>query len=510
MRWLVLLRSVIRTAGVVLLTAALALLGLRTGRGAGHVPAVWWANAALVSIMLLQAARGRPARRRKGSEPRRIRLRWILAGGARRRWPMLLAAGYAGNVIAHVLVGDSLSQTLALSACDIGETTIAAYSVGWALGKSVDLTEQRELVRFVGLAVLLGPLVASLAAGLVLHILIGSDMMVSLRWFPPSALGMSVIPPLVLGLARRDTWQLFRPERLGATLVYLFTTAVATIAIFSRSEFVLLFLVIPPLLFLVVRLGLGGGALGCCVVAAIGTDYTVARHSGPLSRLDPQLENRILMLQIFLATAVLSVSGVGVVLADLKRATREIRESEMRYRSLAASMEMLATLDPLTRVANRRRFDETLEKEWQRAQRGKWPLSLVLIDADFFKAYNDEYGHMAGDQCLKQIANTMSEMARRPGDLVARVGGEEFAMVLPGTDADGALSMAEELRRRIEAMSFRHAGNPVGMVTVTGGCAALVPSRGNTTSDLFAAADSALYAAKHAGRNCVQRAQEGR
>ncbi|HTW49867.1 MAG TPA: diguanylate cyclase [Acidobacteriaceae bacterium] len=498
-----------RIAGVIALTAALAWLGLYSGRGAGRVPAVWWANAALVSVLLLQSAE--PERQSGGPSepglPKSEPFLWnLLAGGRRRHWPILLVAGYAGNVIAHWLMHDPPSQMLLLSACDILETSIAAYGVGFALGDRVDLTEQKQLLQFVAFAVILGPLVASLAAGVILRWLVGSSMAVSLRWFPPSALGMSVIPPLVLGLARRETWELFRPSRLAKTLLYLFLIAAATVIIFSRSDFAMLFLIIPPLLFLVVRLGLSGGALGCCVVAALGTDFTIGRHSALLTQLDPSLEHRIFMLQLFLATAVLSVSVVAVVLADLQRASRDVRESEMRYRTLAASMEMLAALDPLTQVANRRCFDEALDREWQRALRARTPLSLVLFDADYFKAYNDRYGHLAGDDCLRKIADTFTSTVRRPADLVARFGGEEFGIILPDTDAAGAFRLAESLRNRVERLGWSHAASPSGIVTLSGGCASMTPLVGETATDLLNSADEALYEAKRQGRNRIESA----
>lgn len=502
------MRLGIRIAGVVLLTAGLAWLGLYSGRGAGHVPAVWWANAALVSVMLLDAGvssrTGNSAGEHADGPPRVGDIPKVSGAARRRFWPYLLAAGYVGNVIAHLVMGDPLSQVFALSACDVLETAIAAYSVGFALTDGVDLTQQRQLLPFIGFAVLLGPFVASVAAGVILRWLAGSSMAVSLRWFPPSALGMSVIPPLVLGLARRDTWDLFRRGRLLNTVLYLFTIAAATTLIFLHSDFALLFLVVPPLLFLVVRLGISGGALGCCVVAAIGTDFTIGPHSGALSLLDPSLEHRILLLQMFLATAVLSVSVVGVVLAELQRAGRDVRESEARYRSLAASMELLATLDPLTELANRRRFDDTLEAEWQRALRGRSPISLVIFDADYFKDYNDRYGHIAGDQCLRKIASVMKATTRRPADLVARFGGEEFGIILPDTDAEGAITLAENLRRKIEELGFSHAASPNGVVTLSGGCATLTPMAGEDLADLLSSADEALYEAKRQGRNRIE------
>jgi diguanylate cyclase (GGDEF)-like protein len=502
----------IRLAGVIALTAALAWLGLYSGRGAGRVPAVWWANAALVSVMLLEASERQPREPQPEdpveapAPPSRPLLSGVLAGGRRRHWPLLLAAGYVGNIIAHVLMHDTPSQVVLLSACDIAETAIAAYSVGFALGDRVDLTEQKQLLQFVAFAVILGPLVASLAAGIILHWLVGSSMAVALRWFPPSALGMSVIPPLVLGLARRETWELFKPGRLTNTLLYLFMIAAATILVFSRSDFAMLFLIIPPLLFLVVRLGLSGGALGCCVVAALGTDFTIGKRTRTLMQLDPSLEHRIFMLQMFLATAVLSVSVIAVVLAELQRASRDVRKSEMRYRTLAASMEMLAALDPLTKVANRRCFDEALDREWQRALRSRTPLSLVLFDADYFKSYNDRYGHVAGDDCLRKIADTFTSTVRRPADVVARFGGEEFGIILPETDAAGAYGLAESLRNRIERMGWTHAASPAGVVTLSGGCASMTPLVGETATDLLNSADEALYEAKRQGRNRIESA----
>ena len=236
---------------VVALTALLAWVGLASGRGAGHVPAIWWANAALASVILLD--------------------------DRRRSWLPLFAAGYIGNVLGHLYFGDPIWETFCLSACDVGEAAIAVLGVSYAVGRRVDLTQQRQLLRFVAFAVLLGPAVASVAASLLLHWVTGSALMVTFVWFPASALGMSVVIPLVLGLARRETRELFLPNRLANTLLYLFMIAVATTAIFSRADFPWLFLIFPPLLFLVVRLGLSGGVLGCCVVAAIGMYFFFAR-----------------------------------------------------------------------------------------------------------------------------------------------------------------------------------------------------------------------------------------
>jgi diguanylate cyclase (GGDEF)-like protein len=475
------LRLALKIVGVVALTAALAWVGLASGRGAGHVPAIWWANSAPASVILLDR---------------------------RRRWLLLLIAGYAGNVIGHCLFGDPVWETLALSACDIGETAIAVFGVAFALGRRVDFTQQRQLVRFIAFAVLLGPLVASASAGLVLHWATGSPLAVSLAWFPASALGMSVVVPVVLGLARSETRDLFLPNRLANTVLYLLMIASATTVIFSHSDFPWLFLIFPPLLFLVVRLGLSGGALGCCVVAAIGTQFTVSARVGPLSQLaDPSLEHRILILQLFLATAVLSVSVVAVVLAELKRAHRAAALSEENYRELASSMETMATEDALTEVANRRHFDRTILNEWKRAIRTRAPISLLLLDVDRFKDFNDLYGHLEGDNCLRRIARIAAEACRRASDTVARIGSEEFAIILPGTPAAGALETAERLREDVMLQAVPHAANAPLVVTISVGCATIVPIEGADVTEIIAAADAALYTAKNAGRNRVVVAQ---
>jgi diguanylate cyclase (GGDEF)-like protein len=486
-----------------LLVGGLAWMGMETGLMAGHAPAVWWANAALTAVLLLDAD-GYEAKKETAA---RKSLRAEAVSGARtRNWPILLAAAFVGDVIAHLLLNATGLRSAAISTCDIAEAAIAAYGMALACRGRFDLTRQDQLIRFVVIAVLLAPMVAGSMAAVALNILDGSPLAAGLAWFPPSALGMSIVPPLVLGLARRETWELFHTRRLVKTLIYLALIVGATAAIFLRSEFALLFLVIPPLLLLVLRLGIGGGALGCVLIALTGTNFIVVREGTPGLRIDYALEHRIVLLQLFLATTVLSVSVVGVVLEELKRAGREVQESEMRYRSLAASMEMLASIDPLTHLANRRRFDEALLQEWQRAMRTRAPLSLVLFDADYFKSYNDCFGHIAGDTCLRKIADKMSETARRPADLVARFGGEEFAVLLPHTPLEGARMLAEQIRKLIEEMAFPLPASPAGVLTLSGGCATGLPGSTGTPLDLLDAADAALYEAKRNGRNRIESA----
>lgn len=170
-------------------------------------------------------------------------------------------------------------------------------------------------------------------------------------------------------------------------------------------------------------------------------------------------------------------------------------------------LEELSATDGLTGLANWRTFNSHLHAEWRRAVRARSPLALVMADIDHFKAYNDTCGHLAGDACLRRVASAMLGIARRTADLIGRWGGEEFALLLPGTPEEGTVAVAEAMRSAIEELGIPHPSSSVGpVVTLSLGLAVLVPEEGMSPNDLVAAADAALFAAKREGRNRVRRA----
>ena len=178
------------------------------------------------------------------------------------------------------------------------------------------------------------------------------------------------------------------------------------------------------------------------------------------------------------------------------------RELARRVKAEAA-LETLARTDALTKLANRRHFDESLDGEWRRAARAGVSLSLLMIDADHFKAYNDHFGHPAGDQLLIQIAQCIRDQVHRPGDLPCRIGGEEFAVLLPETGADGAFAVAENIRWAVLNLGATHPTALSGVASVSIGIATIVPVLTQSSEVLTEAADAALYAAKRDGRNRV-------
>ena len=168
-------------------------------------------------------------------------------------------------------------------------------------------------------------------------------------------------------------------------------------------------------------------------------------------------------------------------------------------------LEELSRVDGLTGIANRRRLDEELDREWKRMLREKRPLSVVLCDIDHFKLYNDTYGHGGGDECLIRVANAIKDSVNRPGDLTARYGGEEFCLVLPETSGMGALQIAELVRKNVYELHMEHKSSPMAeVVTLSLGVATLIPDIGSHPSVLLEAADRALYQAKGNGRNRVE------
>ncbi len=194
-------------------------------------------------------------------------------------------------------------------------------------------------------------------------------------------------------------------------------------------------------------------------------------------------------------------------LAQLQRdvALRALRDLKMELERKNKELETISCRDGLTGVLNRRGFDDYLAKEWLRASREGNELGLVLIDVDNFKAYNDNYGHQAGDECLRRVASAFGISLKRPSDIVARYGGEEFALILPETGVRGSLMLAETLRIAVESLRITHDySSTANYITVSMGACIMIPQPGKTSEEMIFRADKALYGAKNAGRNCVR------
>lgn len=189
---------------------------------------------------------------------------------------------------------------------------------------------------------------------------------------------------------------------------------------------------------------------------------------------------------------------------ELRALQNKLEKSNLQLEESNKELQRLSSLDGLTGIANRRQFDHSLENEWQRALRNCSELSLIMIDIDFFKLYNDSHGHQAGDDCLRAVARALDSITSRPTDLVARYGGEEFAAILPDTSLAGAQQVAEKMADAVKALGLKHEASKVSdIVTLSIGVASLAPRGHGRANDLVALADVALYRAKEKGRNQI-------
>jgi diguanylate cyclase (GGDEF)-like protein len=420
----------------------------------------------------------------------------------RRFWLYYFAVGLAADTLADVLYGDAFKLAVGVSVANSVEVILSSVLLTRWFGSPFNLSKRRPLIGFLLVAVL-GATAVAAAIGSSWTLLFqdaGPWWQMFRTWWLGDIIGMAIMAPLVFVLLRPGFWEVLQPKRLANTLALLMFPAIATVLVFIDDKDPLIFFIFPALLFVVFRLGFPGAVLSVVVIAFISISLTVAGH-GPLMLIRDQshhMLHRIVVVQIFLAVSLFTAFPVAALLEDRKELEISLQRSEARYRALANA-------DGLTGLANRRWFDDRLEEEWRLAIEMRQPLALLLIDVDFFKAFNDLCGHIRGDECLRQIAGIITDALPREVGAASRFGGEEFAVILPNTSMTIALDVAERLREAVAATKIPHGESPQGIQTISVGVAAFVPDRGESSVELLKAADSALYCAKGLGRNRVER-----
>ncbi len=586
------------------LTLATGLLSLSLSQHLSHLNPIWWSNGVLLAAVL---------------------------ASRRQSWPMLLIAGGAAILLAHVAIIHTFGYwVVLLTLCNLLEVLVAAWVLRFWMGESFDLTGTEKLWRFVLTAVLVAPCISGIFASLLRHYSQGVPFLhAMMQWYFADALGIATATPVAFALYRGQVQDIWRQDKTRQNLLLLLLLTLVTAICFLQPSVALLFLLFPALLVVVVQTGWTGGGVGVLLIALIAVILT-GLNFGPMASLpDVSLRTKTVDLQLFLASCSICGTIVSAIFDERRKLLNLAIENERRFRSLAESspdvmvltdlagrrlyvssaaksllgwtpkdllgktyqsgivhpddvpaleesmndvrrtgegrtltyrcqhkdgsyvwveaslmlyrdmqshdpigfvnvvrdissrkaaeermqnayleLQALAEIDALTGVANRRHFDKVLDAEWRRAIRTGSPTALLLIDVDWFKNYNDIYGHLEGDVCLRSIATWISVCIHRSTDLVARFGGEEFAVILPDTDEKGAVALAERIRAEIETRSSPHSGNQYGVITISAGCASQLPMRGTSSTQLIDAADKALYRAKSGGRNRVMRASD--
>ena len=304
------------------------------------------------------------------------------------------------------------------------------------------LRKPRIFPRFIA-ALLLGPGVSGVLAAIYFHLHDGQGYLSAFDdWAAADALGIAAIMPLALSFDSAEMREIFRWRSIPKTVVVLALAFGCAVAVFSISRYPLLFLLFPALLLVDTQLDFAGSAIAVLVTSFIAVYYTT-HGKGPFGVWPKDLAvSSNVALQIYVGFQLVALFPASIMILERKRMGWELRDTN-------AQLLLLASLDGLTGIANRRSFDEYFAQEWNRAIRLQTPLAFIMIDIDHFKQFNDLYGHHSGDQCLQAVAAALKGEVQRIQDHLARFGGEEFSLLLPHTDIDGAMHLAEKLRSAV-------------------------------------------------------------
>ena len=410
------------------------------------------------------------------------------------KWPaMLLGIGIGmgiGEYLDHNPVGSVVVQRfISLTEVAISASLLPAFSSleEW-------LHKPRIFMRFVA-ALFLGPAISGVMAAVFFHRLNGQSYLSAFDdWAVADALGIAAIMPLALSFSSIEMRGLFRRAALPKTITVLTLAFAAAFMVFSVSRYPLVFLLYPALLLTDSQLGFSGSAIAVAGTSFIAV-YLTTNGTGPFGIWPHNLlVSSDVALQIYLGFHLVALFPASLMLMERRRMAATLRDTNEQ-------LLLLASLDGLTGIANRRSLDEYFAQEWNRAIRLQTPLALIMIDIDHFKQFNDIYGHHEGDRCLNAVAATLNSEVQRIQDHLARFGGEEFALLLPHTDVNGAMYLAEKMRLSVLGLGIENSGSPMGRVTISLGCGAVTPANGEDSVALLQLADAALYEAKRNGRN---------
>jgi diguanylate cyclase (GGDEF)-like protein len=423
----------------------------------------------------------------------------------RRMWPVLLASVALGTGVGEYIDDNSLRATLVQRVLSVLEVALSASLLPPFVSLATWLPKPGLYPRFAA-AVLFGPVVSGLLAAAYAHWVESTPFLAAFNgWALADAMGIAAVLPLVLAL-RSTRPSAFAGVRQRLLAIGTLTTAVAVMAvIFIISQYPLIFVLYPLLMLVDWLLGIFGSSIALCCACVLAVFLTEHGY-GPFADAAALGMSRNLAVQLYLGFHLIGFLPISILFFEQRRMDKELRDS-------LARTSALASLDSLTGVANRRTFDSQLEERWRLAARNQKCVALLMIDADHFKEFNDRLGHQAGDACLCALAAALSRCVTRPGDLVARFGGEEFVVLLPETPPEGARHVAETIRAAIYNLAIAHpaalttfgagVSPQLRRLTVSIGCAAVIPPPGAQFQQLIELADQALYRAKGAGRNCV-------
>jgi diguanylate cyclase (GGDEF)-like protein len=464
--------ALIRLAWVLPLATFFSWLGIVLSHQSEGIATIWFSNGLIFSLLITQP---------------------------KRRWLPYFLAGLAADTLADMIYGDPFKLAFGVSLANSVEVVTSALLLTRWFGYPLDLRRRRSLIGFLVISVLgATALTSALGAFWTLQLVPGPPWWQMFRtWYLGDLLGMAVLAPPIIMVQQPGFFAMFNRRELPHTLLVLAASVVVTTLIFTHSQDPLIFFIFPAFLLVAFRLGLPGTVVNILLVTLMAIGFTIKGH-GPLMLIAGQhmLLHRIVIAQVFAAVAIFTMFPVAAILEEKETLQRSLATSEARFRNLALK-------DELTGLPNRRAFNLQFERVWEEAFIGRKCLGLMILDVDQFKQYNDVEGHPAGDACLRSIANVVDEIAEATQAIPARIGGEEFALILSDTTLERAREIAETVRESVLDLALPHPATASGMQTVSLGVAVRVPLNGETSMELIRFADKALYEAKLDGRNRV-------
>ncbi len=464
--------SLLRLSWVFALAILCSWLGIVLSRQSEGVATIWLSNGLIFGLLITQ--------------PKRLWLAYFLAG-------------LTADTLADLLYGDPFRVAIGVSLANSVEVVTSCLLLTLWFHSPLDLSKRRSLVGFLLISVLGATAIASSLGAWWTVLLVGGAPWGQMfrTWYLGDLLGMAVLAPMVIMVQRPAFFSMFERRHLLHTLSVLSASVVVTTLVFMYGKDPLIFFIFPVFLLVAFRLGLPGTTVNILLVTLMAIGFTVKGH-GPLMLIagEHMLLHRIVIAQLFAAVAIFTMFPVAALLEEKEELKNSLAASEARFRKLAH-------VDELTGLPNRRAFNLRLENAWTDAFTSGKGLALLILDADLFKQYNDDVGHLGGDACLRSIARVVAGIVDPTKAIAARIGGEEFAVILPDATQLHAQKVAEEIRRSIEGLALAHSSSPYGVQTVSIGVAVRVPLDGQIPIDLMRLADQALYSAKVSGRNQV-------
>lgn len=464
--------ALIRLAWVLPVATFFSWLGIVLSHQSEGVATIWFSNGLIFSLLITQP---------------------------KRRWLPYFLAGLTADTLADMIYGDPFRLAFGVSLANSVEVVTSTLLLTRWFGYPLDLRRRRSLSGFLLISVLgATALTSALGAFWTVHLEPGPAWWQMFRsWYLGDLLGMAILAPLIIMVQQPGFFSMFSLRELPHTFLVLVAPVVVTTLVFTHSQDPLIFFIFPAFLLVAFRLGLPGTVVNILIVTLMAIGFTIRGH-GPLMLIAGQhmLLHRIVIAQVFAAVAIFTMFPVAAILEEKETLKRSLATSEARFRNLALQ-------DELTSLPNRRAFNVHFEHAWEEAFTARKCLALMILDVDQFKQYNDLAGHLAGDVYLRSIAQVVDEIAEATQAIPARIGGEEFAMILQDTTLERTLEIAETVRKSVLDLALPHPVSVSGIQTVSLGVAVRVPLNKETSVELMRIADNALYQAKLNGRNRV-------